>query len=106
MQEYHKFFVQRNIYCEGYELLGVKCDGDNRRYLTYGYSKVNPQLSPDSESKLFLSDEDAQKLIDALWNSGVRPSNIVQERSSLESTKYHLEDMRRLVFDEKANSNN
>lgn len=35
-----------------------------------------------------------------LWEKGFRPRNIIDEKSALTATKAHLEDMRRLVFEE------
>lgn len=41
----------------------------------------------------------AQKLMDNLWDCGFRPTEGQGSAGSLSATKYHLEDMRRLVFD-------
>lgn len=40
-------------------------------------------------------------MMDELWQAGCRPSQGVGSVGQLESTKYHLEDMRRLVFERK-----
>ena len=42
-----------------------------------------------------------QKLIDELWNCGYRPSEGSGSAGQLAAVKYHLEDMRKLVFEEK-----
>lgn len=47
--------------------------------------------------------ENAQFLMDELWNCGLRPSEGTGSAGALAATQKHLEDMRRLVF-EKANS--
>jgi len=52
---------------------------------------------PDSDG-LRLSDENAQQLMDALWNIGVRPTEGAGSAGSLAATIRHLEDMRALVF--------
>lgn len=48
--------------------------------------------------------EAAQTMMDELWQAGCRPSQGVGSVGQLESTKYHLEDMRRLVFKEGVNT--
>jgi len=52
---------------------------------------------PD-EDGLRLSDENAQQMMDALWNIGVRPTEGAGSAGSLAATIRHLEDMRALVF--------
>ena len=42
--------------------------------------------------------EDAQALMDALYVAGVRPSKEFGQSSQIESIKFHLDDMRKLVF--------
>jgi len=51
---------------------------------------VNPSFS--------LSPEDAQALMDDLWNCGLRPSEGTGSAGALAATQKHLEDMRKLVF--------
>lgn len=46
----------------------------------------------------------AQRLMDELWQAGCRPSQSVGTAGQVEAVKYHLEDMRRLVFKEGANT--
>lgn len=53
---------------------------------------------------LSLSAEQATELMDALWKEGVRPTG-VGSPGELGATKYHLEDMRKLVFGEKEKAN-
>lgn len=47
-----------------------------------------------------MSWDDAQSLMDQLWNCGVRPTEGTGSAGSLAATKNHLEDMRRIVFKE------
>jgi len=49
---------------------------------------------------LVMPHDAAQRLMDELWHQGCRPSQAVGSVGQLESVKYHLEDMRRLVFGE------
>ena len=52
---------------------------------------------PDSDG-LHLTDDNAQQMMDALWNVGIRPTEGVGSAGSLAATIRHLEDMRALVF--------
>lgn len=42
--------------------------------------------------------EDAQRLIDELWNCGLRPSEGTGSAGSLRATEKHLADMQRIAF--------
>ena len=56
---------------------------------------------PDSlevPSAMNLSMDMAQELMDSLWECGVRPKEGQGSAGQMESVKYHLEDMRKLVF--------
>lgn len=52
-------------------------------------------------SLLNMQPEEAQELMDALFAAGVRPSREFGQSSQIESIKFHLEDMRKLVFSER-----
>jgi hypothetical protein len=56
------------------------------------------QILPDWGIRL--TKEAAQELMDNMYRCGVRPTAEEGNAGSLASTKYHLEDMRRLVFKE------
>jgi hypothetical protein len=45
-----------------------------------------------------LNDTEAQVLLDSLYECGYRPSRPAETAGQLDAVKYHLEDMRRLVF--------
>lgn len=51
------------------------------------------------EPSMVLSRPEAQELIDALWSTGLRPSNGEGNAGQLGATEKHLEDMRRPVFE-------
>lgn len=44
-----------------------------------------------------LSLDEAQTLMDDLWNCGIRPTEKIDNPGELRATKYHLEDTRKLV---------
>jgi len=52
-----------------------------------------------NEPFLTLSMEDAEVLLQSLWDSGVRPRAVSDSLGELNATKTHLKDMQRLVFD-------
>lgn len=52
------------------------------------------QLKPNFE----LSNDAAQRLMDGLWNCGLRPSEGSGSAGMLAATERHLEDFRKLVF--------
>lgn len=60
---------------------------------------TDEMLGTQREPQLRLSPENAQYLMDALWNAGVRPS---EETSAgqLQAMQAHLSDLRKLVFEE------
>ncbi len=51
-----------------------------------------------TEPILALSRDEAQTLMDRLYDVGLRPSLAAGTAGQLEAVKYHLEDMRKLVF--------
>ena len=51
-----------------------------------------------AEPSLKMPEDLAQKLLQALWETGLRPNNGESSLAHVEAMKYHLEDMRRLVF--------
>ena len=55
---------------------------------------------PYHSPTFWLRPEQAQALMDDLFNAGVRPSEMGYP-GQLAAVKYHLEDMRRLVFEDK-----
>lgn len=46
-----------------------------------------------------MTPHDAQELFDQLWSCGLRPTNAGTVSGELTSTRLHLDDMRRIVFD-------
>lgn len=51
------------------------------------------------EPSFMLAREDAQSLMDELWACGFRPTEGSGSAGSLAATQRHLDDMRKLVFD-------
>jgi hypothetical protein len=53
---------------------------------------IDDSKSEHFESRLFL-----QAMADAAWDAGIRPTQMRAVTDEMTATKYHLEDMRRLV---------
>lgn len=62
---------------------------------------ITTDMSPTKaiEPSFVLDREDAQRLIDDLWECGLRPSSGAGSAGQLAATQAHLEDMRRLAFE-------
>lgn len=92
----------------GFELHAIHC-ADRRRAIAEPIQfreltgdeldglAMDELLSP----ALRLTEEDAQRLIDAMWEAGLRPTGSHGSAGQLAATERHLADMRRLVFDGK-----
>jgi hypothetical protein len=52
------------------------------------------------EPSVSISMQDAQTLMDDLWNAGLRPTEGSGSAGALAATQRHLEDMRKLVFND------
>ena len=61
--------------------------------------KEEPFVS--SPPALTFDSSHAQQLMDELWRIGFRPSEGTGSAGALAAVQYHLEDMRKLVFDGK-----
>ena len=55
-------------------------------------------FQPSTNSRFSLRDEASQKLMDMLWNCGLRPTEGTGSAGAMAATQKHLEDMRTLVF--------
>ena len=81
----------------GVKLYGVRDRGQTFEALECP-TTVSVEHSNEAPVWMVLRDEEAQSLMDALWNTGVRPSNGEGSVGQLAATEAHLADMRALVF--------
>ncbi|MCG3207302.1 MAG: hypothetical protein FOGNACKC_00902 [Anaerolineae bacterium] len=88
--------AQRNIMLQAIELF-VFIRREGKVWLGEPVTMAEVDLSISGAPTLEITPEQAQVLMDELWNCGVRPSD-VGSAGQLEAVKYHLEDLRRLVF--------
>lgn len=100
-----RLIVRHAINRHGYNVWLLRDDGHAMRFaqpveFTFGDPKDDSFLMP--EPTLFLPLQDFNMIADSVRNemiaNGLQPSAALLE-GELKATKYHLNDMRRLVFD-------
>lgn len=92
-----KFYINRNMSSDCFDLYLKRLDrndgvtiAQNLQFFKFPIGSIVPPL-------LGLREEEAQNLLEELWATGLRPKE-VGTAGQLASVKYHLEDMRKLVF--------
>lgn len=92
-----KFYINRNIASDCFELYIKRLDKNTGVSMATNitFSKHIPETlaAPITE----LREDEAQELLEELWKAGFRPKEIGTV-GQLASVRYHLEDMRKLVF--------
>jgi len=73
--------------------------GDGRFYVGKPVVMEAQEPAVASDPTFRLDMEQAQTLMDDLWNCGLRPTEGAGSAGALAATQRHLDDMRRLVFD-------
>ena len=72
-------------------------DGDDVRHQMHGSETIELKPGEAAPGPSFsINHKEAIHLMDMLWRAGIKPSEIGTV-GHLEATKYHLEDMRKLV---------
>jgi hypothetical protein len=66
--------------------------------VTYKMNELAYNFEP---APIMFGETEAQILMDSLWDCGTRPSEGQGSAGQLAAVKYHLEDMRKLVFQNK-----
>ena len=69
----------------------------------FEFVEVSPHVV--HELSLFIDRTNAQELMDSLWSCGIRPTEGAGSAGALSAVKYHLEDMRKLVFHQQTGAN-
>lgn len=91
-----KFYLQRDICYWDDITLHMRVGNSNSVATSITFTEVAPGSYRDP--LLRLKPDEAQELMDQLYAVGVRPSAAAGSAGQLEAVKYHLEDMRKLVF--------
>ena len=93
-----KFDVQRQLWSDSIAIrAGMETDGGRllvAQPMVLEIAEKGSLIRPMAE----LPWEAAQLLMDSMWSAGLRPSQSISSTGQAEAIKYHLEDMRRLVF--------
>jgi len=98
------FRIQRGVFNEGYNCWLLRWDRD--RPLQHISKDIITAVTfePLKEGERFpteptfkMRDDEMQMLMDEMWRNGIRPTE-VGTAGQLDAMKYHLEDMRKLVF--------
>lgn len=93
-----EFFFERRAYRGGCHVYG-----------RVGDAEIQPLVLKKQEVRVFapgnpfmeISQDDMQAMFDQLWTLGFRPLDGTGNGGHIEAMKYHLEDMRKLVFKER-----
>lgn len=92
--------AQREIWTDAIAIrLGIKTGSGFAVARPLTMEVIEPGLMTDPTFRLPF--DAAQRLMDELWQAGVKPSQSVGSTGQVEAIKYHLEDMRKLVFKER-----
>lgn len=102
MERKTRIFAQRNyamgdaiqLYCKQYSFDGGTAHGYAATSVTFEECLEGREVAP----LLTLTNEEAQELVDHLWNCGVQASQGAGTAGAMTATKSHLEDMRKIAF--------
>lgn len=92
-----KFYINRNIASDSFELYIKRLDRNSGISIATNIT-FEKHIPENLASPLtVLRETEAQELLEELWKVGFRPKE-VGTGGQIASIKYHLEDMRKLVF--------
>lgn len=83
-----------NLHVIGYEINGEETRTVTGTSLSYGYIEEG-QITP---SFMDITKNQAQVLMDDLWDCGIRPTEGAGSAGAMTATQKHLDDMRKLTF--------
>lgn len=98
----YKFFAERGIFTKGIKLHMADCSGARIAVATSITFRVIEDNEMHEQPLIDLPVESAQQLIDELYHVGIRPTQAAGSAGQLDAVKYHLEDMRAIVFTKQA----
>ncbi len=100
MDEYTRVGAARNPSIRGIEfyITYKQPYSDDRHIGRVAMKKIKGNEAVWNPPAFWLTDHNAQKLMDDLWYAGVRPSEHGEAEGELKATKKHLQDMRNLAM--------
>jgi hypothetical protein len=97
-----KVYIQRDIPTDTINITFITTDKHGKRYRAKPISLDFEELNYESKPTLQIMGDVAptflQALAQALDENGIKTENDFKIQGLLEATKYHLEDLRRLIF--------
>lgn len=98
MTDQFRAYARRTDYNQRIELLIGFKRGDG--VFDHGQPLIFERLEPGgiAPPTISLRPEEAQSIMDALWDAGLRPTEGTGSAGALAATQKHLEDMRTIAF--------
>lgn len=97
-----EFFARRDDFANGVSLYLRERPGDGRTLFASPVEMVEMKQDPGvyspAQPMVSLALDEAQRLMDELWQCGLRPSEGTGSAGSLAATERHLADMRKVAF--------
>lgn len=93
-------FIDREAWGDAYKFLIYSRDARTQKHIIM--PPTDWDFQPDEATSAIIPPTftipifEVQKLMDALWNIGIRPSNGIHSPGELKATERHLEDAREL----------
>lgn len=95
-----EFFARREFFTDGISLFLRERPGDGSTLFAAPAQMVaseDPFVGPQ-EPFVRITYDEAQRLVDELWQCGIRPSEGTGSAGSLAATERHLADIRKVAF--------
>lgn len=89
--------VERQLYRFGYAIHFLNKSQNKMASFSIEWKDFDISTHVPVENVLEVQDTQAQQLMDALWKSGIRPSNEVGSVGEKNALQSHLSDMRKIV---------
>lgn len=97
-----QFFADFQDYRSEVWIAGLCYGYNNRRMMIEPHNPIIREAKEcEDQTFLRLRSREAQSLMDALFAAGLRPSEASITDATVKAMAYHLEDMRKLVFERK-----
>ena len=94
-----EIYPHKNIMWDGIEFyIADKRGGTLSIATNIEFEEVDRTVAENRPPVMVLRNEQAQALMDRLWECGLRPSEGTGSAGALAATQKHLEDMRKIAF--------
>jgi hypothetical protein len=93
-----KIRLQRGHWGSGYDVILAKPNSENHISIVSNVEIESVGVDRIIDPLLSLTKNNAQLLMDDLWEAGIRPTEGTGSAGALKATQDHLTDMRKIVF--------